>query len=228
MGNSLKKISTVMLIFAVFFLLMIGIVLTTTFIPLGEIDTEPQMDIYLTSNEIHIGIVVPVANQVMDWNQFLEIGYFTPEARGLQWVEFGWGDRRFYFEMPDWDHFTMGLAADALFLPDPAVMHVNFLESHPTQYRDMRKVKISYKTYQKMVQAIQSEFILEKNKPILIPGKGYSGLDNFFEGRGSYSIIRTCNVWTSDIFARSGLKHPLWSPTKYGLEFIWDDDVGIK
>lgn len=208
--------------FIIIFVLITIILPITTFIPIGEFDPEPQMEIYLTSNAIHIGIVVPVVNEVTDWKNFIEIGNFSPIAKDLQWIEFGWGDRQFYFEMPTWDHFNLSLAADALFSPDPAVMHVNFLESHPTRYSDMRKVKISYKTYQKMVAAIQSWFVFHNGKPVVIPGKGYTPIDNFYEAKGSFSLFKTCNIWTSDIFAESGLRHPLWSPTKYGLESIWE------
>lgn len=190
-----------------------------TFIPIGSDDSKQEVEIYLISNSIHIGIIVPTKNNVHDWNDFLDKNHFQG-SNPLDWLEVGWGDRRFYFEMPTWDHFTVGLAADALFLPDPAVMHVGYIED-PASYGGVTKVKISYETYRKMVTAIKSSFVLKNNKPILIAGKGYSPTDNFYEAHGSYSIIRTCNVWTSEIFAQSGLKHPLWSPTKYGLELIW-------
>lgn len=194
----------------------------TTFTPVGEKDPSPEMDIYLISNEIHVGVVVPLSNKVFNWEPFIINEYFSDLAQEMQWVEFGWGDRRFYFEMPTWDHFTLGLAADALFLPDPAVMHVGLILP-PSSSSNVRRVRISFKTYEMMVKVIQSWFVLKNGKPILIPGKGYSPLDNFFEAHGSYSIIKTCNTWTSDIFAESGLRHPLWSPTKYGLEYIWNE-----
>jgi uncharacterized protein (TIGR02117 family) len=127
--------------------------------------------------------------------------------------------------MPTWDHFTLDLAADALFIPDPAVMHVEYLNYIPSGSETfIRKVKVSKMTYAKLVNAIKKWFVLEGGKPILLPGKGYTPRDHFFEANGSYSIIKTCNVWTSDIFADAGLRHPLWSPTKHGMEFIWEDN----
>lgn len=201
-----------------FLLLLFLIVLATTFIPLGSVDAQKEMEIYLLSNEIHTDIVVPTKNDVFDWETFLNTNDFKARS---EWIEFGWGDRQFYFEMPTWDKFTWRLAFDALFLPDPAVMHVNYLNGHPRDYKSARRILISFETYLKLVKSIQKSFKLKEGKPILIPNQGYSSSDNFYEAHGSFSLIRTCNVWTSDILAEVGLKHPLWSATKYGLEFIW-------
>lgn len=199
--------------------LLVFIILTLTFIPIGSLDPKPEMDIYLLSNEIHTDIVVPVRNQVFDWETFLNPLEFA--SRPAEWIEIGWGDRQFYFEMPTWDKFTMKLALDALLLPDPAVMHVNYLDSHPKNYTSARKVTISYATYEKLVKALKESFFLKDGKPIVLSGKSYSSTDNFYEAHGSFSLIRTCNVWTSEVFGKAGLKRPLWSPTKYGLEFLY-------
>ncbi len=178
------------------------------------------MEIYLISNEIHTDIAIPIKNKVFDWETFLDPHQFA--FRQDEWIEIGWGDRQFYFEMPTWDKFTMKLAMDALFLPDPAVMHVSYLNSHPSKFANVKKIRISYATYEKLVKALKGYFQQKDGKPILMAGKNYSDSDNFYEAHGSYSIIRTCNVWTNDIMGEAGLKHPLWSPTKYGLLFMWD------
>lgn len=179
------------------------------------------MDIFLLSNEIHTDIAVPVRNEVYDWETFLDPKQF--KDRPSEWIEFGWGDRQFYFEMPTWDKFTLKLGLDALLLPDPAVMHVNYLDGHPSVYTNARRVRISHATYKKLVASIQKYFRLKNGKPDILAGKNYSATDNFYEAYGSFSLIRTCNVWTSDVLSDAGLKHPLWSPTKYGLLNIWEN-----
>lgn len=190
-----------------------------TFIPVGSVDPKPEMEIYLLSSEIHTDIVVPVRNKVFDWESFFDPAEFR--SRPVEWIELGWGDRQFYFEVPTWDKLTLRLAFDALFLPDAAVMHVNYLDRHPNDYSGARRIKISYATYRKLVNSLKSHFKLKSNKPTVLAGKSYSDTDNFYEAYGSFSLARTCNVWTSDVLADAELKHPLWSPTKYGLEFLW-------
>lgn len=207
------------LVFGAFSLFLL--LASLTFIPVGSTDPNPEMAIYLISNDIHTDFAIPVKNEVFDWETFLDPNDY--EARPSGWIEIGWGDRQFYFEMPTWDKFTFALAADALFYPDPAVIHVNYLDVHPEQYSSAQKIMISRETYRKLVSELTSRFIKKEGKPILLPGKGYSGSDNFYEAEGSYSIFRTCNYWTSEVLAEVGLKHPLWSPTKYGLQFVWSD-----
>ena len=192
-------------------------ILILTFFPLGGDDPNPEMEIYLLSNEIHTDLAVPVRNDVFDWESFINPGDF--ESRPTDWIEIGWGDRQFYFEMPTWDKFTLKLGFDALFIPDPAILHVNYLDAHPTTYSSHKRIRISKASYKKLVDAIKQQFQLKNNKPILIPNKGYTATDNFYESFGSFSIGKTCNVWTANILGEADLKRPIWSPTKYGLEF---------
>lgn len=192
-----------------------------SFAPFGRKDNSRDVDIFLISNDIHVGIALPVTNAIYDWKPFVVNEHF-PSPETVKWIHFGWGDRQFYFEIPTWEHFTLKLAFDALFIPDQAVMHVEVLRLTPDQSSDyVRKISISFETYQKLVHAIKSWFILQNETPVIIPGKGYSPEDQFFEARGSYSLLKTCNIWTSDIFKEAGLAHPLWSPTKHGMEYIW-------
>lgn len=186
---------------------------------MGSDDPNPEMEIYLLSNEIHTDIVVPVKNEVYNWENFLNAQDF--KQRPGEWIEIGWGDRQFYFEMPTWDKFTLKLAFDALFIPDPAIIHVNYLDSHPKNYPSHKRINISKETYKKLVTELKKRFLLNKGAPILIPGKGYSPTDNFYESYGSFSLLRTCNMWTSEVLGEVGLKHPIWSPTKYGIEYIY-------
>lgn len=205
--------------------LLLGIVsfsfllISLSFIPLGKDDPHPEMEIYLLSNEIHTDIVVPLKNEVFNWESFFNPDDFT--ERPSEWIEIGWGDRQFYFEMPTWDKFTLSLALDALFTRDPGIIHVNYLSAHPEFYSSHRRIKISYGTYQKLVNEIQKRFKQHQGRPVLIPGKGYSSTDNFYESYGSFSLLRTCNVWTAEVLGEADLKRPIWSPTKYGLEFIY-------
>lgn len=180
------------------------------------------MEIYLISNEIHTDLVLPVKNEVFNWHTFLDPQDFANQPS--DWLEFGWGDRDFYMEVPTWDKFSLSIMLDALFLPGPAVMHVNYLNQHPTSYETYRRITLSRDTYVELVSAIKDQFKQRNGRALILPGKGYTKSDNFYEAHGSFSVLKTCNVWTANVLGAAGLKHPLWSPTKYGLIFLWKAD----
>jgi uncharacterized protein (TIGR02117 family) len=203
-------------------LLFFTVLIAPTFIPVGDMDSAAEIEIYLISNEIHTDLVLPVSNEVYDWHDFLNPADFG-RAPTL-WLEFGWGDKGFYMEVPTWDEFSWEIALKALFLPGPAVMHVNYLNQHPSIYTTHRRITISRGTYLKLINAIKGHFKQRDEKPIILISKGYTDSDNFYEAYGSFSILKTCNVWTSDVLGEVGLKRPLWSPTKYGLNLIWEAD----
>lgn len=201
------------------FVLLLVLTVTPTFIPLGSLDQEQEIEFYLISNDIHIGLVLPLKNEVFDWESLIDPKQFG--SRPTKWLNMGWGDRQFYFAIPTWDNFSIGVALDSLFVPDPGILHIEYLPLHPERYKGIRKIKVSKRTYAKIVSAVKDSFILKDGRPVLIDNRGYEDNDNFYEAHGTYTILRTCNEWTADMLGEAGLPRPLWSPTKYGLEFLY-------
>lgn len=199
--------------------LVLFVLALPTFIPLGEKESGGKIVVYLISNEIHTDLVLPVKNEIYDWEKFWNAADF--KKRPGEWVEIGWGDKEFYRKVPTWNEFRLSIALKALFLPGDSAIHINYVEGNPEYYPAKARLEISPETYKKIVATIRDQFVLKKGKPLVLVSGGYSEADNFYEAHGSFSIFRTCNTWTSDVLAEAGLLHPLWSPTKYGLEMIW-------
>ena len=57
------------------------------------------------------------------------------------------------------------------------------------------------------------------NRKKIIPQKGYSRYDEFYEGVGSYSIFKTCNIWVNKALKKAEVKTALWSPFDKGILF---------
>lgn len=64
---------------------------------------------------------------------------------------------------------------------------------------------------------INTFYINAERSKILLEGKGYSAVDNFYKSKGSYSCFKTCNTWINTGFKESGLKSCLWTPFDFGL-----------
>ena len=45
----------------------------------------------------------------------------------------------------------------------------------------------------------------------------YGKDDAFYEAKGSYSFLHTCNTWTNNALKVSGQKAALWTPSDFGI-----------
>lgn len=114
-------------------LLLIGIYFISALLP-SSIGTSPRVlnckkseNIYLSSNDVHVDLIFSIEH--MD-SAFIAL--LSPTS-GAQYVAFGWGDRGFYLETPNWDDLKYSTAFKALFCYSPTVMHVNFYsKAHPS------------------------------------------------------------------------------------------------
>ncbi len=198
-------------------LALVSLIALPSFIIIGSDDPLPEVEVFLLSNDVHVGLVLPLKNELVDWSEFFDLEDFKTHG---EWFQLGWGDRTFYFEVPEWDDLTVMKAIDALLLPGEPVIHVDFLQSHPERLGGL-SVKMSQEKYLALSREIRSRFIRKNNQPVLISSKAYGTSDNFYEAHGTYSLIRTCNNWTSELLGSQGLRRPLWSPMKYGLLYTY-------
>ena len=206
----LKKI---LLIFSIF-----PIIFALELIPLGKNDEQGEVEIFLVSNEVHFDLLLPMDHELQKWSEFFSLSDF--KAPKGEWLELGWGDREFYQEVPTWNEFRLSVAMDALFVPGPAAMHVRLVQGRPEEYFSYRRIKVSKETYRKLVKEVKEWFVQKNERPVLL-APGYGPDDNFYQAHGSFSLLFTCNIWVAHVLKEAGLKYPLWSPTKYGLELIY-------
>ena len=59
-------------------------------------EKEEFENIYLLSNGVHAGIVLPIANEYIDWKEYVFISESIVER--VQYIGFGWGDKAFYLK----------------------------------------------------------------------------------------------------------------------------------
>jgi hypothetical protein len=63
---------------------------TLTFFPVGKRDPDLEMDIYLVSNDIHFGAMLPIKNDVFDWIRFIKNKDF--DSAVASWIQIGRSD----------------------------------------------------------------------------------------------------------------------------------------
>jgi uncharacterized protein (TIGR02117 family) len=169
--------------------------------------------IALINHGYHMGLVVPVRSATYDL-----AAEFGLSGDG-EVVEIGWGDSTFYTMNAGFD---LVLGANALFGgSQSSVLHVQL--RHRDTTNDV-PLLISDADLEGIVRTVQRMAKRSADgRPRLI-GHGYGGESSaFVMAHGDYSILRTCNQWTSDVLLATGRSMPLWCPLPHSV--LWNVDV---
>ncbi|WP_224995408.1 TIGR02117 family protein [Cesiribacter sp. SM1] len=208
-------------------ILYIVVALLLSCIPANRNATQATegVEIYITTNGVHADFTVPVITPTIDWRNHLPLRDYPGANSGFQYVAFGWGDKGFYLHTPQWSDLTLSTAANAILWPSPTAMHVTYYRRPPVPGNNSRRLVLSPEQYQQLARYIQESFErTEDGRFILIKNAGYSAFDNFYEARGSYSFLYTCNNWVNEGLKEVGVKTSLWTPFDKGIMYHLDQE----
>jgi uncharacterized protein (TIGR02117 family) len=208
----------------------LGIVLLslTAFLTIGYLtprkwgnysQADCTISLYISNQGIHTEIIVPVKNEYFDWNQYLPLTEIGRDATSdYKYLSFGWGDRAFMLETSTSGSINPVTAFKALFLPTPSTVHVQSYRVFPRNL-ETKCVKISGANYLRLVNFIKNSFQLDAAGKKMKISYGYDNTDCFYEAKGSYSILRTCNDWTAEALQKADVNTPLWSTLSAAIMF---------
>ena len=188
---------------------IISLVLCYITVNKTEFNPNDNKEIYLSSNGVHLSVIIQVNNISKGLLQGLKY------TQNEKYFSFGWGDENFYLNTPAWDDLTFGNAFKALFLRGSTLIHL-------TRYKHKRKswvkVNITDTELNKLNRFISESFKKDTDgEKMIIKNKGYSTNDDFYKAVGRYSLFNTCNSWVNRAFKESGLKAGYWTPFAFGL-----------
>lgn len=211
----LKRVGEVLglLLVLPFSYLLIGLLLSL--IPVNtRKGAVPSKEIYLSTNGIHLDVVIPRS-------------YLSPDLldgllseKGENYFAFGWGDKNFYINTPTWGDLTLKNALSALLWNSPSLIHL-------TRYRRIQEEWVAVPVTDAQLAALNANLnqgfaVAENGKKMLLPEPGYYHNDAFYAATGHYHAFRTCNSWINDLFKASGLKTSLWTPYDFGVMWWYD------
>lgn len=168
--------------------------------------------IHVESNGVHTGLVMPVSAAGIDWNAtFPAADIADPRYARLGWVAVGWGDRAFYTETPHWSDLRPLTVLRAAIGSKRTVVHVEHIAEPPPD-DDERVVTLTPDQYRRLAAYIRAS---------LGPGgrvaHGYGAYDVFYDGRGTYNAVVTCNEWTGRALRKAGVRVGTWTPFPLGV-----------
>ena len=179
--------------------------------------------IFIYTNGVHSGIVVPAANEMQDWRRWVKAEDIRdPRYSASSHVLFGWGERGFYLNTPTWSDLTPGVAARALFDGRRTLLHAEYMHA-PAPSPETRSLTISQDQYRQLVRQIEGYFRLDaKGRPQ--PIAGYGPADAFYESYGRYDVFSTCNEWTGAQLRSIGVRIGVWTPFSHSV-MLWFDET---
>ena len=163
--------------------------------------------IYVESNGIHTGLIVPKVAAGVDWRSRAPAADLRdPRYAEYDHLVFGWGERTFYLETPTWADVKLRTILAAAIGGDRTLMHVEHVP-RPGAGEDIRAIVLRPEEYRALARYIAASF---GPPSAAIPGYGRS--DAFYPARGRYDALRTCNAWTGDALRQAGVHVGAWTP----------------
>ena len=197
--------------------LILALVLGTLSVNQSFAQATNGVEVFVTDNGVHTDWVLPVKTPYFDWRTKLHLQDYAGADSTFTHVGFGWGDRRFYMETPEWKDLTLTTAITALFWPTRTAMHVEFIPAPLKPTKSQRPLTLTPAQYEALVAYILKTFQQQGGQFILIPGRGYSATDNFYEANGKFYLFKTCNTWTNGGLKAIGAEAAFWAPFSFSV-----------
>jgi len=185
------------------------------------VNSEPEfsqdVEIFINSNGVHTDIVVPIKNDIKDWSADVLYTQTKSQDSLMKYVAFGWGDKGFYLDTPEWSDLKASTAAKAAFYLGTSAMHTHFYKELNEDDECVR-LTISKEDYQDLVKYISESFRLdEQGETQWIADRSYGKFDAFYEANRKYSLFYTCNTWANNALKAANQKAALWTPYDKGI-----------
>ncbi|PEQ11868.1 hypothetical protein B2G71_15130 [Novosphingobium sp. PC22D] len=171
------------------------------------------VEIMVETNGVHTAIVMPLVTPAKDWRATFPADDVAAPRRDYTHIAVSWGEREVFLNTPTWWDLSPATVARIVGIGGEGLLHVaHYVRPAPSP--TLRPLRLDDHTYAALVDAIE-----EQLGPAW-PGTrhpGYGASDVFYETGGHYAVTRTCNQWTSDVLARSGVRTGTWTPFAGGV-----------
>lgn len=181
--------------------------------------TEPKtVTAYILTNGVHTDLVVPVKTSEIDWSTKIPYQNTKSKEENFKYLGIGWGDKGFYLDTPTWAELKFSTAFKAAFWLGESAMHCTYY-AKMTEGEDCKKLELTHTEYLELVKFIEKKFDYDQNgKTKLIKTDAvYGNNDAFYDAKGSYSFLYTCNTWTNDGLKAAGQNAAFWTASDFGI-----------
>ncbi|KWV93137.1 DUF2459 domain-containing protein [Erythrobacter sp. YT30] len=183
--------------------------------PLLDAPADP-VEIMIATNGVHTEIVVPVVNSTRDWREILPSVSKTASGDVTTHIAIGFGERDVFINTPTFYDMRLSTALRVATTGGEGMIRVINL-TNPGAHQNRRKLTISREQYARLVNA------LEDDLPPLAAGEARTfetstyDRGRYYASPQRYTLITTCNQWTSDRLANAGIRTGWLTPFSGGV-----------
>ncbi|UOE42259.1 TIGR02117 family protein [Chryseobacterium suipulveris] len=198
--------------------LLCGYLIPFIEVPAKKVSETKNVEIFILTNGVHTDLVVPIKSAEYDWSKEIRFENTLSKREDFKYLAIGWGDKGFYLETPTWAELKPSVAVKAAFWLSESAMHCTFYDQMQVG-KDCKSIQLTSQQYQDLIKFINDKFDRDANgNPILIKTDAvYGKNDAFYDAKGSYSFLQTCNTWSNNGLKAAGQKAALWTPSDFGI-----------
>jgi uncharacterized protein (TIGR02117 family) len=162
--------------------------------------------VWVEDNGVHTGLVLPKAAAGVDWRHQAPASHLRgPRYGAYRHIAVGWGDRDFYLDTPRWADVRPSAVIRAALGSDTTLLHVEHVPP-PREGADARRIVLRPEEYRRLAAFVRASWQGGRRWP------GYADHDAFYQARGRYSALATCNSWIGDALRAAGVRVGRWTP----------------
>ncbi|MCX6187346.1 MAG: TIGR02117 family protein [Bacteroidetes bacterium] len=179
---------------------------------------------YVGGDGMHTDIIVPVKNEICNWDDYINNQDFGGELNMAEFISFGFAEKDFYLRNRSWQVINYGTALKAGLGIGSSIMHVGVEGEYPFKRRFCRKIYLSKEQYSKLVSFIKSSFTQNDGTKLNpLPIASYRNAEKIYNSSKSFNLFHTCNTWTNECLKTISFKTGKWTALEQGIrdQFIY-------
>jgi uncharacterized protein (TIGR02117 family) len=174
--------------------------------------------IFVAGDGLHSEIIVPVQNEVTNWETSFNKSDFDSSSKHKQWICIGFSEENFYKTNRRWDDMNYLSAFAQLCGFGKSIIHVSYENEYPFNRNFIRKIHIGTEQYARLTDFIKGSFV-QNNGELLTPlsVSGNYKKEVIYEAQKEFSFFHTCNTWTNNALKSIGFKTGRWTALEGGI-----------
>jgi uncharacterized protein (TIGR02117 family) len=171
--------------------------------------------IFVETNGVHVSLIVPMSAAGEDLSDLIRPDQLTNATLYGTHAMIGWGHGRVYRNARTWGDVKSGDITSAIVGSDYTTLHIyHLIDPQPMPHR--RAFKVTPQQYRSIIRQIRETFRLnDRGESVAHPAYGTDNL--FYDSKGHYSAVNTCNSWTGGILRNAGVRMGGWTPLPGGV-----------